>query len=434
MLDYCAQLLAAPTRSEVDTAHHNGEWLDIGVPSLRNLWKKRIAGKRKAAWTLLMISSVLLHFVWNSAVFAARPFSLYHIAVVTSDYLADAGQWPTQNNQTLHMLQNTESLSHLNRTQCIKRYISSTPGQKDVLVVAANITMEDKASMEGGASNSSLLYDMANVDNGPSWIWAEGWLCSAFDQRPDLRPKSWCTADFLLSKEAEWTLRIYTWNSNGTIEKSLWVKVDYCLSAGVESLDGFCALRYSAEILLVVCILNLGKCAAIYYTAYLHYRSDKTPREKASLVTIGDAAASFLAEKDPTTEHLPFASREDFARKEWPSRHSPWSHTGPSLYSIRWFKAASYIQWLVMLTLYIAVLVIVAVLLAKGIDAEQRRDVAVDVRSLIAQGLGTPQPYAVGLTSLTKSMSQVAGFYFAVLFANMWQVSRTVRFFVLDLH
>ena len=111
--------------------------------------------------------------------------------------------------------------------------------------------------------------------------------------------------------------------------------MDYYLSAGVESLDGFYALRYSAKILLVVCILNLGKCAAIYYTAYLHYRSDKTPREKASLVTIGDAAASFLAEKDPTTEHLPFASWEDFARKEWPSRRSPWSHTGPPLYSIR---------------------------------------------------------------------------------------------------
>ena len=87
-----------------------------------------------------------------------------------------------------------------------------------------------------------------------------------------------------------------------------------------------------------------------------------------------------------------------------------------------------------MLTLYVVILIVVAVLLAKGIDTEQRRDVAVDVRSLIAQGLGTPQPCAVGLTSFIRSMSQVAGFYFAVLFANMWQVSRTVRFFVLGLH
>ena len=381
-----------------------------------------------------MISSILLHFVWNSAFFAAKPSSLYRVAVVTSDYLADAGQWPTHNNQTLHMLQNTESLSQLNRTQCIERYISSTPGQKDVLVVAANITMKDQASLEGGASNSSLLYDLASFDNGPSWIWAATWLCSAFDQGPESRPQSWCTADSLLSKEAEWTLKRYATNSNGPVDKSLWVKVDYCLSAGVESLDGFCALRFSAGILLLVCILNLGKCAAIYYTAYLHYRSDKASKEKASLVTIGDAVASFLAEKDPATENLPFASREDFTGKEWPSKRSPLSHPGPSLYRIRWFKAASYIRWLVMLTLWFTILIIVAVLLAKGIDAEQRRGIAVDIRSLIAQGLGTPQPYAAGLTGLTRSMGRVAGFYFTVLFANMWQVSRTVRFFVHSQH
>ena len=32
------QLLVAPTRKEVDQAHAKGEWLDIGVPSYRNLW------------------------------------------------------------------------------------------------------------------------------------------------------------------------------------------------------------------------------------------------------------------------------------------------------------------------------------------------------------------------------------------------------------
>ena len=420
--NYCAQLLAAPTRSEVDTAHHNKDWVDIGAPSLRNLWKNRIARKRKAIWTLLMISSVLLHLVWNSAVFAARPFSLYQIAFVTSDYLADAGPWPTQNNQTLNMLGNTESLSRLNRTQCIERYISSSPGQKDVLVVAANVSMQDKASLTGGNVDSSLLYEMANINNGPSWIWAQSWLCSAFAQ-PGARPKAWCTAEFLLSKELEWTVTGYLWHSNGIVDKSLWAKVDYCLSAGVESLDGFCALRYSAEILLMVCILNLGKCAAIYYTAYLHYRSDRNPKEKASLVTVGDAAASFLADEDATTEDLPFASREEFIEKLWPSKRPPWSHTGPSLDSIGWFKAASYTRWLFTLTLCVSVLVVVAVLLPKGIDAERRRGIAVDFRSLTAQGFGTPEPYAVGLTALARSMSQVASFYVATLFANMWQVS-----------
>ena len=154
--NYCAQLLVAPTRSEVDTAHRERDWLDIGVPSLRNLWKNRIAQKRKAPWIMLMISSVLLHLVWNSAVFAARPFSSYQIVTVTSDYLADAGPWPTQNNQTLYMLRNTETLFRLNKTQCIKCYTDPTLAQKDVLVVAANLTMQDHASLMDGNTSMSL--------------------------------------------------------------------------------------------------------------------------------------------------------------------------------------------------------------------------------------------------------------------------------------
>ena len=35
--NYCMQCLSAPTRNEVDKAHAHGIWLDIGVPSLRNL-------------------------------------------------------------------------------------------------------------------------------------------------------------------------------------------------------------------------------------------------------------------------------------------------------------------------------------------------------------------------------------------------------------
>ena len=421
--NYCAQLLVAPTRFEVDRAHEKRDWLDIGVPSFRNLWKRRIARKRKATWTLLMISSVLLHLIWNSAVFAAKPFNSYRVVTVTSDYLTDVGPWPTQNNQTLHLLQNTKSLFYLNATQCIERYISPNPGQMDVLVVAANVTMRDHASLVNGNSSSSLLYEEDSFDGGSDWIWAQSWLCSAYAQ-PGSQPASWCTSDFL-AKEVDWIVTWYSWISNGVVGKSLWVKVDHCVSAGVESLDNHCALRYSALILLTVCILNTAKCAAIYYTAFLHYRSDTNPREKASLVTIGDAVASFLAEKDPTTERLPFASREEFIKEKWPAQRSPRLHSGPSLCVIPWFRAASWTRWLVTLALCVAVLVIVAVLLTRGINAERNHGIAVDIRSMAAQGLDAPVPYATAVGGLARHISQMAGFYVATLFANMWQVSKT---------
>lgn len=57
----CMQLLAAPTRQEIDKAHEKYIWLDIGVPSIRNL--KHISKRRGMAIFLLATSSIPLHFL-----------------------------------------------------------------------------------------------------------------------------------------------------------------------------------------------------------------------------------------------------------------------------------------------------------------------------------------------------------------------------------
>jgi hypothetical protein len=58
----CMQLLAAPTRREIDEAHRDNKWLDIGVPSWRNLW--RIKRPRRVVWWCLALSSIPLHFMY----------------------------------------------------------------------------------------------------------------------------------------------------------------------------------------------------------------------------------------------------------------------------------------------------------------------------------------------------------------------------------
>jgi hypothetical protein len=58
----CMQFLVAPTRAEVDRAHSKKRWLDIGVPSWRNL--KSISGTRRGMWFILGLSSVPLHFMY----------------------------------------------------------------------------------------------------------------------------------------------------------------------------------------------------------------------------------------------------------------------------------------------------------------------------------------------------------------------------------
>lgn len=68
--NYCMQVLAAPTRSEIDHAHAQKRWLDIGVPSVRNIW--RIAPHRAVMWWALGLSSIPLHLL--------SVFRRYHLA------------------------------------------------------------------------------------------------------------------------------------------------------------------------------------------------------------------------------------------------------------------------------------------------------------------------------------------------------------------
>lgn len=59
--NYCAQLLVAPTRADVNKAHPEKRWFDIGVQSWNNLF--RIDRTRRVLWFSLMISSGLLHLM-----------------------------------------------------------------------------------------------------------------------------------------------------------------------------------------------------------------------------------------------------------------------------------------------------------------------------------------------------------------------------------
>jgi hypothetical protein len=57
----CMQCMSAPTRAEAQQAHAKFEWVDIGVPSIRNL--KRIRRLRVVLWLLLGASSMPLHLL-----------------------------------------------------------------------------------------------------------------------------------------------------------------------------------------------------------------------------------------------------------------------------------------------------------------------------------------------------------------------------------
>ena len=59
--NYTQQCLAAPTRSEIDVAHARRQWMDISVPSVRNLF--RIKAERTLLWIVIGVTSVPLHLL-----------------------------------------------------------------------------------------------------------------------------------------------------------------------------------------------------------------------------------------------------------------------------------------------------------------------------------------------------------------------------------
>ena len=68
--NYTQQCLAAPTRSEIDAAHAKRRWMDIGVPSVRNLF--RIKLERTLLWIAIGFTSLPLHLLYVYIVIPAR--------------------------------------------------------------------------------------------------------------------------------------------------------------------------------------------------------------------------------------------------------------------------------------------------------------------------------------------------------------------------
>ena len=56
------QVISSPTRKEVDIAHQKGRWLDVGIPSMRNL--RGISWMRIVMWSILALSSIPLHLMF----------------------------------------------------------------------------------------------------------------------------------------------------------------------------------------------------------------------------------------------------------------------------------------------------------------------------------------------------------------------------------
>lgn len=85
--NFFMQVLNAPSRQEVDSAHARGIWLDIGVPSWRNAFY--LTKFKLAAWISLLLTSIPIHMLFNSSVFQITSrMGDFHLTVAAEGFLS----------------------------------------------------------------------------------------------------------------------------------------------------------------------------------------------------------------------------------------------------------------------------------------------------------------------------------------------------------
>ncbi|KIX02466.1 uncharacterized protein Z518_08407 [Rhinocladiella mackenziei CBS 650.93] len=381
--NYAMQCLAAPDRGEVDKAHARGDWLDIGIPSLRNL--ARIDKKRVKLLIVLGISSVPLHLLYNSVIFKVISANGYAVAVVTHGfesgaafnstrpndlYVLPSNQNGTFSNPSFQSLpsdypftqlqDNVSGLDRLSNADCMDAYRNSIlTNRRNLFVITANNTYNDGSLVTWTESHP---YDRDRPAFDPL-----GWICIFLPKYNGLhfsdQPR--CNVQDVIGEAGTWSIADYP--------------VDYCLSQPVEER---CQMQFSLAILIVVICCNLAKGVAMLLATRM--LSDR------NLMTVGDAVASFLDAEDGTTHGLCLMSRDDIPANLSHYRTSRLHR--PAVYKARrrfFFHSASPARWVIFAILSTAALGATGYLLGQGIAGLKWLRLPVSLSALAKMGLGS---------------------------------------------
>ena len=325
--NYSMQCLSSPTRSEVDKAHNQGIWLDIGVPSVRNL--RRLSIRRIVLWWLLAISSIPLHLLYNSAVFSTLSSQQFDVFLVTRGFLDGApfNVSATTGYEIGYEIDNETALQDTLQVDL------QDHKKNHSFVKLESKECVDTYSAPIISTNSDLILISDCPDAGNSLVWYNQDLNSPMLGAPSgslLCDIGLCLPTGNLGINiSEHAVR----SGNNSISRlALVCSVDYCLSKRVRE---HCKLQFSLTIMIVVIVCNMMKAVCM---AMISWKQGPEP-----LVTLGDAIASFLDRPDVATERNCIAGRARFENsKYWGLFLSRWDPK-----RLRWFRAASRKRWIV---------------------------------------------------------------------------------------
>ncbi|RYC64420.1 hypothetical protein CHU98_g1795 [Xylaria longipes] len=339
------QILNAPSREEVDKAHSKASWLVIGVSSVGNVF--RVSRLKSCCWVALLLTSVPIHLLFNSAVFETDfRESDFHLTIATKEFTNDGAYFPPGASLLLpgygFPVYVSDYYSH-ERSDTFQNIseIAADSGRWNKLEPS------DCKEVYLDCSGLKKYRDVVLIVNHEGWIRDEMWSMQPYDatfwnpyvpsrERNHLFFDSQCMmyASFNVTGEATCvnlcskamgsasliygSLQNTDWNYsfqsdsvldqinnavhdaywhpisfNNVLNEGLNLSVDHCLGQPLEST---CRVGVSPILLLVVTICVIGKTSMAILATALLSRQDKTP-----LVTVGDAMASFIEKPESVT-------------------------------------------------------------------------------------------------------------------------------------
>ena len=359
--NYTMQCLVAPNRTEIDTAHAKGAWLDIGIPSVQNL--RHIAWRRAALWFVLGISTIPVHLMWNSVIFSTIQDNEYVVVGAsantlqdsqfnctaaprnTSRVFTDADGFPyyssleyvaNYSDIACDMYKHAHAATAMNNPlvmleakECLEQYNPDVQSKwSNVIVVFDHVSFNDSCVLEPLPSDAAPFF--AFTTKGPFW-----------EQRSQT-----CLGEDGLSQSPAFSNRslILGPATSGDDDSNPQYPINYCLAMhGPEK----CHLEFSLFILLIVTVCNLIKLVAITYSVKVI--------NGEHFITLGDAIASFLKVPDMTTVgHC--LNTKNFFQKAYPrpqlegysivssAYHTQHTETGEQI-QLFWFRAPSVRRW-----------------------------------------------------------------------------------------
>ncbi|MDI1492690.1 MAG: hypothetical protein OHK93_004472 [Ramalina farinacea] len=256
--NYTMQCVSAPTRTDIDKAHRNHSWMDIGIPSVRNLG--RISWPRKILWCCLILSSVPLHLIYNSVIFSSTSIASSNAFIVTSDFLSGA---PYTSPDPDHPV----DADLLGRLQGFRDWAKVNNSSRVSLTSKDCINTYGKSDLVSEWGDSLAILERQSTGN--SFVAVSG--------APEIRGRKFARIF------CGYTALICKGNNLTYYENLISQPISSCVGTKVNQ---HCQVRFSVGLMIGVIICNVIKLICMCLVVW---KAD--PR---LLVTLGDALVSFL--------------------------------------------------------------------------------------------------------------------------------------------